>query len=309
MSKSCADDEPDYMSDDFLAKCIPEDIRPGFKRTHKSQREYDMQKKKDEQIEQSRLAKKMRIPTKIAEIQTREEGLQKAIDSSNKGFALLKKMGYKEGESLGKSNTGRLEPIPIEVRNDRSGIGREDALQRVIETKYKIRQKHREDQMKRKELSDQNFAEEFRKQQSRNHKLKQIEGDLNRSKKTCYQLDQAKGFTEPIEMWFWPDMNKDENDSIIDDDIDGEPIKDEKQLSLDTEEASVTEINGYDDRVKPDFIPKEDISCEFLPEEQLNIITEYLRSQYLYCLWCGITFSDNQDMSSNCPGSTRDDHE
>ena len=110
-------------------------------------------------------------------------------------------------------------------------------------------------------------------------------------------------------MWFWPDMNKDENDSIIDDDIDGEPIKDEKQLSLDTEEASVTEINGYDDRVKPDFIPKEDISCEFLPEEQLNIITEYLRSQYLYCLWCGITFSDNQDMSSNCPGSTRDDHE
>ena len=66
------------------------------------------------------------------------------------------------GESLGKSNTGRLEPIPIEVRNDRSGIGREDALQKVIETKYKIRQKHREDQMKRKELSDQNFAEEFR---------------------------------------------------------------------------------------------------------------------------------------------------
>jgi len=297
------------MSDDFLAKCIPEDVRPGFKRTHKSQREYDMQKKKDEQIEQSRLAKKMRIPTKIAEIQTREEGLQKAIDSSNKGFALLKKMGYKEGESLGKSNTGRLEPIPIEVRNDRSGIGREDALQKVIETKYKIRQKHREDQMKRKELSDQNFAEEFRKQQSHNHKLKQIEGDLNRSKKTCYQLDQAKGFTEPIEMWFWPDMNKDENDSIIDDDIDGEPIKDEKQLSIDTEEASVTEITGYDDRVKPDFIPKEDIGCEFLPEEQLNIITEYLRSQYLYCLWCGITFSDNQDMSSNCPGSTRDDHE
>ena len=32
MSKECVDDEPDYMSDDFLAKCIPEDVRPGFKR-------------------------------------------------------------------------------------------------------------------------------------------------------------------------------------------------------------------------------------------------------------------------------------
>ena len=57
-----------------------------------------MQKKKDEQIEQSRLAKKMRVPPKIAEIQKREEGLQKSIDSSNKGFAMLKKMGYKEGK-------------------------------------------------------------------------------------------------------------------------------------------------------------------------------------------------------------------
>ena len=135
----------------------------------------------------------MRVPTKIAEIQKREEGLQKSIDSSNKGFAMLKKMGYKEGkisifishyrvaeyfavlislylstiifwsgESLGKSNQGRLEPIPIEVRNDRSGIGREDALQKVIETKYKIRQKHREEQIKRKEINDRNFAEEFR---------------------------------------------------------------------------------------------------------------------------------------------------
>ena len=33
MSKSTVDDdEPDYMSDDFLAKCIPEDVRPGLKR-------------------------------------------------------------------------------------------------------------------------------------------------------------------------------------------------------------------------------------------------------------------------------------
>ena len=32
MSNQGVDDEPDYMSDDFLAKCIPEDIRPGFKR-------------------------------------------------------------------------------------------------------------------------------------------------------------------------------------------------------------------------------------------------------------------------------------
>ena len=49
---------------------------------------------------------------------------QKSIDSSNKGFAMLAKMGYKAGESLGKSNSGRIEPIPIEVKNDRGGLGK-----------------------------------------------------------------------------------------------------------------------------------------------------------------------------------------
>ena len=61
--------------------------------------------------------------------------------------------------------------------------------------------------------------------------------------------------------------------------------------------------------LRREIISKEDASSEFMLEEQLQIINEYLRSQYLYCLWCGITFSDNEDFSSNCPGSTRDDHE
>ena len=32
MSEELGDDVPDYMSDDFLAKCVPEDVRPGLKR-------------------------------------------------------------------------------------------------------------------------------------------------------------------------------------------------------------------------------------------------------------------------------------
>ena len=151
-----------------------------------------------------------------------------------------------------------------------------------------------------------------------------IESDFHRSQKVCCQLDQAKGYTEPIETWFWPKIDENE-DIIIDRDHDGEPLKDEKRLSSDSEdeEASLTEISmskikrfqaemsHADNRalMRQDLIPKEDADSEFLPEEQLQIINEYLRSQYLYCLWCGITFSDNEDFSSNCPGSTRDDHE
>jgi hypothetical protein len=30
--KMSSDEEPDYMSDDFLAHCIPQDVKPGLKR-------------------------------------------------------------------------------------------------------------------------------------------------------------------------------------------------------------------------------------------------------------------------------------
>jgi len=48
---------------------------------------------------------------------------------------------------------------------------------------------------------------------------------------------------------------------------------------------------------------------EIEPEEMLSILTGYLRSEHLYCLWCGITFSDVNDLNSTCPGPTRDDHD
>ena len=61
------------------------------------------------------------------EAEKRHEGLQTSIDPSNKGFEMLAKMGYKSGQSLGKSNSGIVDPIPIPIevkmKNDRSGIG------------------------------------------------------------------------------------------------------------------------------------------------------------------------------------------
>lgn len=41
---------------------------------------------------------------KELEEQRRREGLEKAIDSNNKGFSLLQKMGYKPGSGIGKNS-------------------------------------------------------------------------------------------------------------------------------------------------------------------------------------------------------------
>ena len=54
------------------------------------------------------------------EAEKRDEGLNKSLDSSNKGFALLQKMGYKPGAGIGKSGKYGLPPrVPV---NDRISL-------------------------------------------------------------------------------------------------------------------------------------------------------------------------------------------
>ena len=47
-------------------------------------------------------------PRAVVEHEKREEGLQSAISSDNKGFALLAKMGYKPGMGIGKKGENKL---------------------------------------------------------------------------------------------------------------------------------------------------------------------------------------------------------
>lgn len=47
------------------------------------------------------------------------------IDSSNIGFQLLKKHGWKEGTGLGVSEQGRLEPVEAHMKKNKRGLGAE----------------------------------------------------------------------------------------------------------------------------------------------------------------------------------------
>lgn len=47
------------------------------------------------------------------------------ISKDNKGFKMLQKMGWKENQGLG--NGGRLEPVKVEQRIERQGLGAADA--------------------------------------------------------------------------------------------------------------------------------------------------------------------------------------
>lgn len=89
--------------------------------------EIDVKKQQDD--EQNREAHKS---IKVLEKERREEGLNTALSSDSKGFAMLAKLGYKSGDTIGRSTAGISEPIKMEVKLDRGGLGKRSAQEQLL---------------------------------------------------------------------------------------------------------------------------------------------------------------------------------
>lgn len=216
------EDEEDYMSDRFLQGIAEK--APGLVPA-KIAKNYKKELRHKELNERNKVK-----PLRVKESEHREHGLANALDSSNKGFAMLQKMGFKHGMGLGKDGSGRAEPIPLAIKADRGGLGREMLLKRQREIKETLK----EESAKKRKKVEQNQRDNFRRHMSGKFAERQTASDLYKSQKACEQLDRSKDLP-CIEKWFWPDV-KDDNDDKDDDDepeeTDDEPEPFEKLVSL-----------------------------------------------------------------------------
>nr|XP_028580091.1 G patch domain-containing protein 11 isoform X1 [Podarcis muralis] len=206
---------------------------------------------------------------KEQEKEQRDTVLNIALGNENKGFAMLQKMGYKSGQPLGKSGKGIVEPIPLNITTGRSGLGHEEMKKRKAEENL---ENYRRKMHMRKQAEEQT-ADLFKLRLKTKQEQLQVKRDLVKSQKACQQLDMQKGLESPKEMWFWLQPEE------------------EKEDDVDAEEEEEKEEDEFDD------------------SEKLIMLTAYLREEHLYCIWCGTTYDDKEDLSSNCPGDTFADHE
>ncbi|XKL62669.1 hypothetical protein PGB90_002502 [Kerria lacca] len=295
-------DDEDYMSDKFLTGCVENDIRPGLLSTYSEKRNFQTLKRKREQDE---LNKKKNPNIKLMESEKRKEGLEKPIEQNNKGFALLQKMGYKPGSSIGKRETGRKEPIPIELKTDREGLGRSQMKKEIYEKR-------------KQEISKNSIStNEFRFRLTEKIIQKQIEGDFRKSQKICERLDTDCGIFEPNENWYWlstdPDNEKQKSNELKED-IKRRRKHYESDLSEFYDEYndrdSTIEINeeiNYESESSDDE-KMQKIQSSLNINEKLDHITTYLRSAYFYCIWCCIKYNDKKELMQECPGTSREDH-
>nr|XP_020459839.1 G patch domain-containing protein 11 isoform X1 [Monopterus albus] len=257
-----SDEEEDYMSDAFLSKI--QDVKPGVSMVRRVK---ESMKREAEQKEKN--IKNRQKTYKEQEKESRESALQSSISNENKGFALLQKMGYKAGQGLGKEGAGRVDPIPLNIKIDRGGIGMEEVKKRKAEEELE----HYRQKIRAKQQNETKSLEDFRSRVRTEKEERKIEGELTRSQRACEQLDSQKGITVPREDWYWPQAAADDEE---------DDLKEEEELE------ETVELTSFD---------------------KLQILTSYLRGIHFYCIWCGTTYNDEDDLCSNCPGDTAADHE
>lgn len=111
----------------------------------------------------------------MVEAERRNEGLNVALDSANKGFALLQKMGYKPGQGIGKDQAGRIEPVEINLKSNREGLGRKSPAKKF------------------KSSSEVTITQEsvldYRRQKAKDAENKRDLIDFLRCQRACHTLD------------------------------------------------------------------------------------------------------------------------
>ncbi|XP_050515407.1 G patch domain-containing protein 11-like [Diabrotica virgifera virgifera] len=257
-----SDSDDDYMSFMVLVDS-KDDVRPSLL-FNREKRKMNVFKKK---LEPSTKRKKS---LHELERQTRERGLNTAISNENKGFQLLAKMGFRQGERLGKSKTGIKEPIGVIVKQGTSGIGRESHLKDIFNKKQQQKLKHLK-----------HFENRFRLTFKERINLDKVRKDLLNAQRICEELDFRLKIKDPVEEFFWTKetikkRRKMENNKVLDD----------------------TDSSSDDENFET-----------YITEENLFTLIEYLRSKHLYCIYCAITGIGIKDLEDNCPGPYRMDHD
>ncbi|CAL5321472.1 unnamed protein product [Camellia sinensis] len=114
--------------------------------------------------------------------------LESAIPQSNIGFKLLKQMGYTPGSTLGKEGSGLAEPVGLEIRWTRAGIGQEDPR--------KKKRKREDERMEWEREKEEALMEDFGCRHKEQWQSRRIVVNYHKVKATLEQLENKEVVAE-----------------------------------------------------------------------------------------------------------------
>jgi len=305
-------DEDDYMSMTF-ADPASQQNETSIQRVARRKREAALRaqvKSKAEKTKQEAAAREAALATPV-------------LDSSNKGYKMMAKLGFKHGDTLGANQHGCAEPIQVVLKEDKGGIGLDTERKR----KFREQMDH---EAKRVQVDDGEYRARVRFERE---ELKR-EGQIRNAQKVAQELalrakdDQQR--SNPIS----PSEYKDEKPRLH---ATNEPLGKinllwrglvRQRLEIERGKRMRSLLPTYQE---PDLdyedllglgrdektgmfeeeVEEEDAELDHfnaLPSgERLERLVSHMRQEHRYCFWCKYQYPD--ESMSGCPGITEDDHD
>ena len=218
---------------------------------------------------------------------------------------MLSKLGYTPGSALGApgNKNAVLEPIGVELKEDRSGIGL------LNEKKRKFRE-----EVEVKEQAEKAEEVGFRERVARERERKRIEGLLAGAMRVLEGLEEnAHEVQEP--------KRKKNKVNVLYRGLVRQRQEHERErrarydLQQSLSRNATYEKEDDDDRLafgtqEEDLDEADDELHAFEslePEERLQRLIDELREKWWYCFWCKCRY-ENKAMDG-CPGKSEDDHD
>ncbi|KAI4748015.1 hypothetical protein E4T50_01727 [Aureobasidium sp. EXF-12298] len=227
----------------------------------------------------------------------------------SKGAAIMAKMGFRGG-ALGKTQGARTEPISIEVKEGKAGIGMDN------EKKRKIREQMEELQGKEKRQKAEEG--EYRERVAKEREEKRQEGMWWGAMKVCEGFDteeeQEAASKEKKEVKkvnvLWRNLalqrhQRDKDKVLRKGALDSLSSRwTDSEADTDDKIALGMEVQEFEDE-------EEDKELEeynaLSVGDRLEKLVIYLRDTYHYCFWCKYRYTD--ESMEGCPGLMEEEHD
>jgi hypothetical protein len=261
-------------------------------------------------------------------VAAREAALATSLDTSNKGFKMMAKLGYQPGTTLGKTEDARIEPIAVVIKENRGGIGHD------AEKKRKIREEY-EEAAKRVKVEEVGYRERVRLEREEKRHAAQLvaaqkvaerfdaESD---EKSTSDQVDGTPKSPPGVPLHkrplksinvLWRGLIKSRLEKDAERRMRADMLQSLSRLpTYDDPDEDQEDKNAYakkqtnNDFVEEDlFVEDEELDMfNGLPaSERLAKLVTHLRDTYHYCFWCKFKYDD--EAMDGCPGFAEEDHD
>lgn len=213
----------------------------------------------------------------------------------NVGLKLLKLMGYKKGEGLGKSREGITEPIKIEKMTGREGLG--------VREQKKEKQEQLQELMKMRNDFLEQRRIDYKAAMSDRFTERRLESQLCKGRKTVETLDMREG-KQRSQLWW----SEEETDNEDDDDHEKRGKEQEEEQREERQDVTEKGQQKDDEATGTEREKEKEMWEAFSTAEKLSVVLTYLREAYHYCLHCGHQYQNAQELEAECPGLTEEEH-